>query len=265
MMADGTLIWVTGASQGIGRALVEAVPWPAARVIGVSRSPGPASVHLAADLADPGGWDVLEASFHHELAEFSGDRVVFLHAAATIGPIGFAGETDPDAYRASVLLNAAAPLIVAEAFLRAVRHLRCRRQLVLFTSGAARRAYPGVAAYGAAKAAVDQWVRAAGDEQTRRGDEQTRRGDVQILSINPGRVATGMHEQLRATSDNQLPDHAEFVRLDEEGLLSDPREVAGQVWSLLDNQDISSGQVLNLAGYPAARTPSGPSGRTLRP
>lgn len=248
-MPDEALIWVTGASQGIGKALVQAVPWPAARVIGVSRSPGPAAVHLAADLADRVGWDLLEASFQRELAGFSGSRVVFLHAAATIGPIGFAGELDSEKTRASVLLNAASPLITAEAFLRAARHLRCRRQLVLFSSGAARRPYPGVAAYGAAKAAVEQWVRAA-------GDEQARRGGVQILAINPGRVDTGMHEQLRATSDDQFPDRPEFIRLDEEGLLTDPREVARQLWSLLDNQDMESGQVLNLADA---------SGRTSRP
>ena len=94
-MSGGRLIWVTGASQGIGRALIEAVPWPGARVIGVSRSPGPAATHLAADLADPAGWDMLEASFHRELAGFSGSRVVLVHAAGAIGPIGFAGETDP--------------------------------------------------------------------------------------------------------------------------------------------------------------------------
>jgi hypothetical protein len=41
--------------------------------------------------------------------------VVFVHAAPTIGPIGFAGETDPRHYRASVMLNAAAPLTLAEA------------------------------------------------------------------------------------------------------------------------------------------------------
>jgi hypothetical protein len=67
---------------------------------------------LAADLADPIGWDMLEASFHRELADFSGGRVVFLHAAGAIGPVGFAGETDPRDYRASVLLNAAAPLVL---------------------------------------------------------------------------------------------------------------------------------------------------------
>jgi len=85
-MPDGTLIWVTGASRGIGQALIQAVPWPATRVIGVSRSPGPAPAHVAADLAGPAGWDMLEDSFHRELAGFPGSRVVFLHAAADIGP-----------------------------------------------------------------------------------------------------------------------------------------------------------------------------------
>lgn len=241
-MAEGTLVWVTGASQGIGRALIQAVPWQNARVIGVSRSPGPAPEQLAADLANSAGWDTLQASFQRELAGFAGDRVVFLHAAGAIDPIGFAGETDPRDSRASVLLNAAAPLILGEAFLRAGRHLKCRRQLVLFSSGAARRAYPGVAAYGAAKAAVEQWVRAV-------GDEQARRGGAQVVSITPGRVATAMHEQLRAAGDDQLPDHAEFIRLHEEGLLRDPRDVASEIWSLLDDPGIASGQVIDLPAF----------------
>lgn len=240
-MPGGTLVWVTGASRGIGEALIRSVPWTDARVIGVSRSPGPASAHVAADLGSPAGWDMVEASLRRELAGFAGSRVVFVHAAGAIGPIGFTGETDPVPYRASVLVNAAAPLILGEAFLRAGRHLRCRRQLVLLSSGAARRPYPGVAAYGAAKAAVEQWVRAA-------GNEQARRGDVQVLSVNPGRVATAMHEQLRDTTDDQLPDRPEFVRLHAEGLLSDPRDVARQLWSLLDDPGITSGQVLKLRG-----------------
>lgn len=245
VLPDETLIWVTGASRGIGQALVQAVPWGGARVIGVSRSRGAAPVHLTADLADPAGWDIVEASFRRELAGFSGGRVIFLHAAGAIGPIGFAGETEPAASRASMLLNAAAPLVLGEAFLRAVRHLRCRRQLVLLSSGAARRAYPGVAAYGAAKAAVDQWVRTV-------ADEQARRGQTEVFSIVPGRVATAMHEQLRAASEDQFPDRLEFIRLDTEGLLADPRSVAGQLWSLLDDQGVSPGPVLDLRDYAAS-------------
>jgi hypothetical protein len=63
-----------------------------------------------------------------------------------------------------------------------------------------------------------------------------------------------MHQQLRAAPDDQLPDRSEFLRLHEEGLLSDPREVATRLWSLLDDPDITSGQILDLRDYPAART-----------
>jgi NAD(P)-dependent dehydrogenase (short-subunit alcohol dehydrogenase family) len=188
---------------------------------------------------------MLEAAFRRELADVTGGRVIFIHAAAAIGPIGFAGEADPAAYRASVLLNAAAPLVLADAFLRAARNLSCSCQLVLLSSGAARRSYPGLAAYGAAKAAVDQWVRTV-------GNEQSLRGQVQVLSVTPGRVATAMHEQLRAASESQLPSRSEFIRQHEEGLLRDPRAVASQLWSLLNDGHVSSGQVLDLRDDPPA-------------
>lgn len=87
-------------------------------MITVSRNPGEVTVRLAADLADPAGWDMLEAAFGRELATFTGGRVVLIHAAAAIGPIGFAGETDRAAHRASVLLNAAAPPVGDEQALR---------------------------------------------------------------------------------------------------------------------------------------------------
>lgn len=79
------------------------------------------------------------------------------------------------------------------------------------------------------------------------GNEQARRGLAEVLAISPGRVATAMHEQLRAAGDYGLPDHSEFIRLHEEGLLSNPRDVARQIWSLIDDEDVTPGQVLKLA------------------
>jgi NAD(P)-dependent dehydrogenase (short-subunit alcohol dehydrogenase family) len=69
---------------------------------------------------------------------------------------------------------------------------------------------------------------------------------VQVLSVTPGRVDTAMHEQLRAAPDDQLPDRPEFTQLHEEGLLRDPSDVATQLWLLLDDPAITSGQVLDL-------------------
>ena len=48
-MAGGSdpLVFVTGASSGIGLALARAVPWPGARVINVSRRAAPGLEHFA--------------------------------------------------------------------------------------------------------------------------------------------------------------------------------------------------------------------------
>lgn len=49
-----SLVWISGASSGIGQALTETVPWDDARVIGISWTrPNSAIEHLKTDLADP--------------------------------------------------------------------------------------------------------------------------------------------------------------------------------------------------------------------
>ena len=37
MANAGTIVWITGATQGIGQALAQAVPYPDARVVNISR------------------------------------------------------------------------------------------------------------------------------------------------------------------------------------------------------------------------------------
>ena len=113
------LILVTGASSGIGRALADTNPFRGARLVGISRGAAPGLEHVAADLADPAGWRVACDAIEREVAGFAGERVVLLHSAGTLEPIGFAGEVDADAYRRNVLLNSACPQVLGDAFLRA--------------------------------------------------------------------------------------------------------------------------------------------------
>lgn len=233
-----SLIFVSGASAGIGKALAEAVPWDGARVIGISRRPAAGLEHLEADLADPSSWPEIGAAFRRELSGFDGDRVVFFHAAGTVEPVGFAGEVDTAAYTASVLLNSAASQVVGHLFLSAVRHLEARRHLVMLTSGAARSVYAGWSSYGAGKAAVDQWVRDV-------GDEQARRGGVQVLSIAPGTVDTGMQARLRETSEEAFPNRQKFVDLHAQDKLTRPETAARGIWALLD-LDLDNGSVVDL-------------------
>ncbi len=243
------LVWISGASSGIGLALSRTVPWNEARIIGIGRHPppepgpsvghAPQVEHLAADLSDPASWAGIGVSFRRELEDTDPERVIFVHAAGTLDPIGFAGEVDTDAYAGNVVLNSAAPQVLGHLFLAATARLeRPKRHLVMISSGAATATYAGWTSYGAGKAALDCWVRNA-------GAEQEQRGGVQVLAVAPGTVDTGMQDRLRQASESDFPARSKFVDLHAEGRLSDPMQVAPRIRSLLD-RDLPNGTVLDL-------------------
>lgn len=240
----GPLIIVTGGSAGLGRALLAHAPADATR-IDVSRS-GPdddAVEHVAADLADPASWaGVGDALADRIAAAPDAPRVTFIHNAGGLDPIGFAGEVDADAYHRLVLLDAAAPLVLGHRVLTALSaHPAPRRELVQLTSGAARTAYPGWSAYGAAKAGVDHWVRTV-------SAEQADRGGVRVTAIAPGVVATGMQAAIRATDATDFPNVARFHDLHDTGQLTDPDDAARALWARLDDAfaDPDLGPVMDL-------------------
>ncbi len=233
-----SLVWISGASSGIGQALAATVPWDGARVINISRHDCPGTEHLEADLADPSVWPRVGASFREELDGFAGGTVAFVHAAGTVEPIGFAGEVDTAAYRANVLLNGAAPQVLGHLFLAAVRAVEARRHLVMVTSGAASSVYAGWSSYGAGKASVDRWCRNV-------GAEQVRRGGVQVLAVAPGTVDTSMQAQLRDTTEEDFPKRQKFVDLHQSSQLSDAEGVARRIWALLE-RGLDNGSVVDL-------------------
>ena len=244
-MAETTtaLVWISGASSGIGEALAASVPWEGARVIDISRRGAPGLEHVAGDLADPASWEAVAASFQKEMAGFDGGTAVFVHAAGTLEPMGFAAEVDAEAYRRNVLLNSAAPQALGQAFVAAAADRPGRRHLVILTSGAAKSVYPGWSSYGAAKAAVDQWVRNV-------GAEQDTRGGVRVVAVAPGTVDTGMQRQIRETPEESFPQRQKFVDLHTQGKLTDPAEVARKVWGLLES-DMDNGAVVDLRELPS--------------
>ena len=109
----GSLVFISGASSGIGLAMARSVPLADARVVGISRRSAPGLEHFEADLSRPEAWQRVAELFEKEIPGYEGERVVFVHSAGTLEPIGFAGEVDGSGYTDQVLLNAAAPLVLA--------------------------------------------------------------------------------------------------------------------------------------------------------
>jgi benzil reductase ((S)-benzoin forming) len=245
-MPHDRVVWITGASAGIGRALVESVPWSDTLVIGVSRSglgeatsggPGVERSGLAADLSEPAGWDAVEASFAEHLRPGL-TEAVFIHAAADVGPVGFAGEVDSAAYRSAVVLNTASPPVLGEAFVRAAIAAGVPAQVLMLTSGPS--VYEGWSAYKAGKVEMNDWVAATGGRLEGTG------AACRVLAVAPGLVETGMQEVLRSTDPASFPAKEKFVEANRGGQTQAPADVARELWQLLRGDAAANGAVLDL-------------------
>lgn len=232
------LVFISGASSGIGLGLARTVPFDA-RIVDISRRGTESFEHVAADLSSPEGWQAATAAFEKEIPDFPGERVIFCHCAGTLRPMGYSGEVDAREYARGVLLNSAAPQILGDAFLRAARRTSAEAVLILISSGAAQNVYEGWTAYGAGKAAVNQWVRVAGAEQVRR------KSRCRVLAVSPGIVATAMQAEIREMSAHDFPDVGRFVDLYVAGSLRDPLDAARDIWGLLD-EELPNGAVIDL-------------------
>lgn len=234
------LVWISGASAGLGAALAATIPFDA-DVVDISRRGGrPGAFHVAVDLADPASWPVVAEDFDRRLSRFDGDTVVFIHNAGTLAPLGSAGRVDSEQYTRNVLLNSASAQVLGQAFLQAVAGKPYNQHLIMVSSGAARNPHEGESSYCAGKAAIDQWVRTVGLEQDRRSP------GCRVISVSPGAVDTAMQAELRATTEEQVPGSQRFRELDAQGLLSKPEDVARSIWSLLD-RDLPNGTVLHIS------------------
>ena len=234
------LVIITGASGGLGLALSRSVPFPA-RIIDISRSGPPESSgieHLQADLPNVAGWDALIEEIVSIVGKEKPDRAVFIHNAGTLRPIGFSGEVARVEYEKNVILNSAAGQVLGNGFLEAVHGLEGTFDVVMITSGAASKAYPGWSAYGAGKAALEHWVRNV-------GAEQQIRGGVRLAAIAPGVLDTAMQAQIREQSEEDFPDVGRFRDLHQDDRLTSPEVAASKLWKVLES-GFESGTILDL-------------------
>ena len=238
------LIFVSGASSGIGAALTAHLSsMPDLVVATFSRSDVEGVHHLSTDLSDPGEWPAVAGWMESVVDDVRPDGLFFFHCAATLNPIGFVGEVDPDAYASNVVLNSASPQVLGERFIALAKHHSVPAVMVQISSGAATKPYSGWSSYCAAKAAVDHWTRTVGEELDERGEPIT------IISVAPGVVETPMQAEIRGMHESHFPKVQRFRDLKSEGILRSPEEVARDLWALATRQDLANGTVLDLRDH----------------
>ena len=198
---------VTGASRGLGLVIAQVL---AARrhdlVIG-ARDPG-ALARAAAGLRAYGGrvvavaGDVADAGVRARLtgeAQQLGGLEVLVNNASELGAIEPAADIDLARVRRVFEVNVEAPLALIQLAVPLMRPLRGR--IVNISSDAARGGYPGWAAYGGSKAALDLVTKTLASELGDLG--------IAVVAVDPGDMRTDMHQAAfpgEDISDRPLPD-----------------------------------------------------------
>jgi benzil reductase ((S)-benzoin forming) len=203
------------------------VPYPHARIINLSRRQHPEFETVQFDLTRPETYSAVQESFERELADFRGQRAIFMHNAFYSGHVGFVGEVDTTEYTKGIQANAVAPLLLGEMFLRAVRP-GYESGLVLISSAAARHPFLGNASYCAAKAGVEMWVRVVKRELAARGS------GTWVVAVRPGFVDSPNTRAVAAASDRDYPIASQMARQFEtgQGILT-PEQAGRDIWAAL--------------------------------
>lgn len=242
---------VTGASRGLGRAIVEQLLARERVLLTTSRRPDRALDAAAAtkdakleqwalDLArDVGAAARLEAWLHAQPRDRFATATL-INNAGLIGKVGPLDTSDAETLAAVLRVGLEAPLVLASVFLRATRPWTAQRRVLNISSGAGRRPIAGWAAYCAAKAGLDHFSRVTAL------DEQRLPNPAQIVSLAPGVIDTDMQGELRASDPSGFPDIEQFRQFKTTGQLAAPEAAAARVLAYLARADFGAQPVADV-------------------
>lgn len=249
------VVIVTGASKGLGAALVAELLSPDHRVIGIARSPNPVLADAARaknawldwylqDFADVAAVDALAASIAAGLPH-DASRYVLVNNAATAEPLGpIASLSAADVVHA-LNVNLASAMVFTTRFLDATRGFDADRQVLNISSGLARRPMDGSAAYCATKAGLDMFTRCINAEPD---DPWRAKRKARAVALAPGVVDTDMQGVLRGRDRDAFPEGERFASMQAEGRLVAPADVARQIVAYLHRADFGSHEIDDIRG-----------------
>jgi len=242
-MADRCAV-VTGVSTGLGEALAANLLSRGFDVIGIGRSAAARLTSdafrlVVADLAELHALPALVDSVFDELATRRLASIAVINNAAVGGPAGTFGQLEADEIAASLAVNLAAPMIVANAFVRAFRLVAADRRLVNVSSGAAVRPIPGGGVYNVAKAGLEMLTSAIAAEQPASG--------LRAITIRPGIIDTPMQAFMRSQPAERLPAVGMFQAFHQNRQLVPPDVTAAKIVDRLVVGPIANGRIYSYA------------------
>jgi NAD(P)-dependent dehydrogenase (short-subunit alcohol dehydrogenase family) len=228
---------VTGATEGIGRAIVEAFAPEGASMVLVARRAGPLdalaaelgerAVAVPGDVADPA---VADAAVAAALERFGRLDVLVNNAGLDLSGVPLF-ETSPGQAREIFEVNVFGALWMLLAAAR-VMAAHGGGSIVNVTSRLARVGLPGSAWYGASKGALDALTRGAAVEWARAG--------IRVNAVAPGLTETPMVRAWIAEQDDPESFRSARAETIPQGRFAAPADVAAAVLHLASDESAST-------------------------
>jgi NAD(P)-dependent dehydrogenase (short-subunit alcohol dehydrogenase family) len=222
----GKRVVISGASSGIGLETARMLAADGAQVCLVARRKE--KLETIADEIGESGWthpcDVAEPESVAALAAAVRDRwgsVDGLVNNAGVAPMARLDETSDEVWDETFAINARGPFLLCRE-LGPLLHDGVSPAVVNISSTLAERAIPGMAAYNASKAALNQLTRSLALEWA---------PDVRVNAIMPAVVATPIHA-LRGMTDEQVEEMGQFHPMQRVG---EPQDIARMIIYLLSD------------------------------
>ena len=232
---DLNLVIVTGGSRGLGKALVDAYEIREWNTLEFSRG-GTGFNHMPVDLANLDTYfPVLEAQLQ-TLAKTPWKRVVFVNNAGTLTPIAPVRALTDAQIEYNLAVNLISGIRLMSAFVRAFAASAAAITVANISSGAALKGYAGWPLYCAAKAGLENYIRALAAEQAGASHPFT------CINIEPGVIDTDMQAEIRETDEHSFPDVARFLELKRSGRLRSAKSVARAILDIIDSRPDNGGR-----------------------
>ena len=208
------LIYITGSSSGLGKALAELLLEDKNNfVVGIARRETiqhERYTHYTLDLKE-----VINENIFQKLPSTC-KKVVLINNAGAVGPITRVGSQSYEEVADNYTINVTAPSFLCNQFVNAYQNEKVQKIIINVSSGAGKHPIEAWSTYCASKAALDMFTQVL----------QAEYADFKVFAVAPGIVDTPMQDAIRSADEQHFPHLDRFQSYKADGDLVSAREVA---------------------------------------
>ena len=214
-------MWITGSSQGLGKALAELFLKEGHQVIGLSRSCRIEHAnyrHIALDLSSLDALKSIEFDMEDDFEAF-----ILINNAASVEPIKHFENIDAEEITENFQLNTIAPAVLANSFIKSPCNEKSKKYVLNIGTGAASNPMDGWSLYCSSKAAINMLSAVYQKEKDLNGNK------TKMVTLAPGIIDTPMQEKIRSSSEKNFSNVARFTFYHKNKQLSSPISAAKKI------------------------------------